>query len=148
MAALAVLIRPSGYFNAKARKLKAMAQFIGDFGDDLDAVFSGDTATLRRTLLAVHGVGPETADSILLYVAARPVFVIDAYTRRILRRLGLAPQSKSYSAFQYLFMESLPHEEALFNEYHALLVRHGKTSCRKAPLCSGCCLREICPSAG
>ena len=146
---LARLIRPSGYYNVKARKLKAFARWLGDgYGDDLDGLFALDLPTLRRELLSVYGVGEETADSIALYAAHKPVFVIDAYTRRIVTRLGLAPVRDSYEAFQSLFMDHLPHEEAMFNEYHALLVCHGKAVCRKAPVCGECCLASICAFPG
>lgn len=141
---LARLIRPSGYYNAKAQKLKALAQFLEAFDDDLARLFSLETGELRRRLLSVHGIGEETADSIILYAAAKPTFVVDAYTRRILERLGLGPASTSYAAFQAFFQASLPQEAQLFNEYHALLVRHGKEACRKLPRCPVCCLRDIC----
>jgi len=93
----------------------------------------------------VHGIGPETADSILLYAAGRPVFVIDSYTRRILARLGFAPAKNTYEDSQRLFMRSMRHDARLFNEYHALLVRLGKTACRRQPLCQECPLFDICP---
>jgi endonuclease-3 related protein len=142
---MAAIIRPSGYHNAKAKKLKSMVEFmLTECGDDLGRLFSQDTEGLRRKLLGVHGVGPETADSILLYAGGQPVFVIDAYTRRILARLGLAPKSESYEAYRRLFMSNLPADAALFNEYHALLVRHGKDFCRKSPACRGCCLNDMC----
>lgn len=142
---LARLIYPSGYYNVKARKLKAFARWLGEYcGDDLDRLFALDLPTLRRELLGVYGVGQETADSIALYAARKPVFVIDAYTRRIVARLGLSPARNTYEAFQSLFMERLPHEEGIFNEYHALLVCHGKTVCRKSPACRDCCLVPIC----
>lgn len=145
---LAALIRPSGYYNAKALKLKAFVQRLREgYGGDLDRLFLLDTAALRRELLSIHGVGQETADSIMLYAARRPIFVIDAYTRRIVSRLGLAPSADSYAAFQALFSANLPADEGLFNEYHALLVRHGKQACRKVPRCSGCCLSQICPAS-
>ena len=141
---LATLIRSSGYYNAKAAKLKAFVKRLNqEHGGSLDRLFALDTASLRQELLSIHGIGPETADSILLYAAHRPVFVIDAYTNRIIGRLGLAPASDSYEAFQRLFMENLPHDEGMFNEYHALLVRHGKDVCRKKPRCEGCCLGEL-----
>jgi endonuclease-3 related protein len=144
---LARLIRPSGYYNVKARKIRAFVDWLADeYGGDLDALFALDSAELRNELLSVHGVGEETADSIILYGAHQPIFVIDAYTRRIITRLGLAPQPETYAAFQALFMGNLPHDEALFNEYHALLVQHGKTVCRKNPLCADCCLSHLCPS--
>lgn len=141
---LAKLIRPSGYYNAKALKLKSLVEYLGaEYQDSLDGLFSLDVPRLRSELLAIHGIGPETADSIILYAARKPVFVIDAYTRRILGRLGLGPPRSDYAALQKLFMENLPNEEKLFNEYHALLVRHGKEVCRRAPLCHQCCLTNL-----
>ena len=143
---LATLIRPCGYYNAKAMKLRAFVERLGSRHDDnLDQLFALESVDLRQELLSIHGIGEETADSIILYAAKKPVFVIDAYTRRIMGRLGLAPESDSYSAFQRLFAENLPHEEGLFNEYHALLVRHAKEVCRKSPRCPLCCLSSICP---
>lgn len=142
---LATLIRPCGYFNAKARKLKALAEWLDQaFSDDLVKMSATSLRELRLQLLAVHGVGEETADSIILYAANKPIFVIDAYTRRIIDRIGLAPNSNSYSGYQSLFMENLPHRTALFNEYHALLVHHGKKACRQQPLYPECCLKDIC----
>jgi endonuclease-3 related protein len=145
-AELATLIRPSGYFNAKARKLKAfVAQLHEHFGGDLEHMLAAPAEDLRPLLLATHGIGPETADSILLYAAARPVFVIDSYTRRTFSRLGIAPEADTYSAWQQLFMQTLPLDAQLFNEYHALIVHHGKDACRKEPLCRRCPLAVICP---
>jgi endonuclease-3 related protein len=147
LAELASLIRPCGYYNAKAVKLKSLAHWLGEFcGDDLNRLFANDAATLHAQLLSIHGIGPETADSILLYAAGKPVFVIDAYTRRILGRLGLAPAGMSYAACQALFMDSLPADSQLFNEYHALLVFLAKNVCRRRPRCHECCLADICPS--
>lgn len=99
---------------------------------------------MRLQILDVYGIGPEMADPILLYAGNKPVFVIDAYTRRIISRLGLAPEKDTYDAYQKLFMERLPLSLELFNEYHALLVRHGKSVRRKPPVYGNCCLREIC----
>ena len=142
---LAQLIHPSGYYNAKALKLKAFADRLhSKYNSDLEGLFTLDTTTLRPELLSIYGIGEETADSIILYAARRPIFVIDAYTRRIVSRLGLAPEKDRYRAFQALFTENLPHDEGLFNEYHALLVRHGKEVCRKIPRCTPCCLRSLC----
>ena len=142
---LAKLIYPAGYYNAKALKLQALVNWLGaSYGDNLCQVFALNTETLHTQLLAVHGIGPETADSILLYAANKPVFVIDTYTRRIISRLGLAPENDSYDACQALFTSNLPQNTQLFNEYHALLVRHGKEACRKQPVCGGCCLFDIC----
>ena len=144
---LASLIYPSGYYNAKALKVKAFVERLGEgYDDSLERLFSLEVGCLRQELLSIHGIGEETADSIILYAAEKPVFVIDAYTRRIMRRLGLGPKGDSYAAFQALFMDNLPHDEQMFNDYHALLVRHGKTVCRRAPLCAGCCLSTMCPS--
>lgn len=143
---LARLVYPSGYYNAKALKLKSFVEYLGSaHQDSLERLFSLDVQLLQSELLAVHGIGPETADSIILYAAGQPVFVIDAYTRRILLRLGLAPPDSDYADLQRLFMENLPPEESLFNEYHALLVRHGKEVCRKTPRCDSCCLADLCP---
>ncbi len=142
---IARLIRPSGYYNAKARKLQSLAQWIGDIYDDnIERLCTVPTSELRQQLLSVYGVGKETADSILLYVANKPVFVIDTYTRRITGRIGLVPDGNSYAAYQSLFMNNLPCDVPLFNEYHALLVCHGKNTCRKNPLCHNCCLLIMC----
>lgn len=142
---LAQIIRPCGYYNSKAQKLKSLAYWLGDtYADDLDRLFTGDTGSLRESLLAVRGIGQETADSILLYAAGKPVFVIDAYTRRIVSRLGVAVEKDSYISYQRLFMAHLPADAEMFNEYHALLVQLGKDTCRKKPLCQRCCLRTLC----
>jgi endonuclease III related protein len=145
-AELARLIRPSGYYNAKARKLK---EFVGlldrEYGGDLEGLLASPTHELREALLGTHGIGPETADSILLYAAGRPVFVIDAYTRRIFSRLGFVSERDAYDGWQRLFAQSLPFDVRLFNEYHALIVRHGKDACRKHPACRECPLSSICP---
>lgn len=142
---LAELVHPCGYYNAKALKLKAFVYWLGNhYDDDLDSLFALDTGDLRQQLLSVHGVGRETADSIILYAAEKPIFVIDAYTRRILSRLGLAPDKESYAAYQAFFMDNLPPDAKLYNEYHALLVCLGKNVCRRRPLCAECCLSDVC----
>jgi len=142
---LAALVRPSGYYNAKARKLKALVQWLEECcHDDLTRLFAGSAEELRPQLLAVYGIGEETADSILLYAAGKPVFVIDAYTRRVIDRLGFSPDDRSYAAYQALFMDNLPADVGLFNEYHALFVYLGKNVCRRRPLCPQCCLRNVC----
>jgi len=97
-------------------------------------------------LLRVRGIGPETADSILLYALGHPYFVVDAYTRRLFRRLGCGPRGNSYHEWQRFFMEALPPDAGLFNEYHALIVRHGKERCRARPRCPGCPLLDLCPT--
>jgi endonuclease-3 related protein len=140
-AELARLIYPSGYYNVKARKLKALAEWLGEkYNDSLEKLFAQDTGEIRKQLLDVYGIGEETADSIILYAGDKPVFVIDAYTRRITERLGLMPSTRSYTVYQQLFTNSLPADAAIFNEYHALLVRLAKETCRKKPLCTLCCL--------
>jgi endonuclease III related protein len=146
---LAELIRSSGYYNAKAVKLKALARWFGEaFEDNLTKMFAREPSSLRKELLGVHGVGEETADSILLYAGNQPLFVIDAYTRRIIDRLGLKPAGGKYLDYQRLFEDNLPHEAALFNEYHALIVALGKNICKKTkPQCQQCPLSELCLSS-
>ena len=142
---IATLIRPCGYYNAKALKLKSLASWLGQHhSDDLNKLFANNANDIRRELLAIHGIGQETADSIILYAANKPIFVIDAYTRRIINRIGLAPTGDSYSAYQTFFMDNLPTDTRLFNEYHALLVRLAKEVCHKHPLCLQCCLNNFC----
>ncbi|MDD5038327.1 MAG: endonuclease [Dehalococcoidales bacterium] len=142
---IAALVHPCGYYNVKALKLKSLACWLGEYcGDNLDKLFASSIGKLRQQLLSVYGIGEETADSIILYAANKPIFVIDAYTRRIISRLGLTPDGNSYAAYQALFMENLPADVRLFNEYHALLVCLGKRVCRGRPLCQQCCLKNIC----
>jgi endonuclease-3 related protein len=138
---VARLIHSCGYYNAKAQKLQAFAHWLGEqYHDSLDKLFAGNINHLRQQLLAIYGIGEETADSIILYAAHKPTFVIDAYTRRIIGRLGLAPDGNNYNAYQTLFMANLPADTRLFNEYHALLVRLAKNVCQPRPLCQQCCL--------
>jgi endonuclease-3 related protein len=145
---LAQLVRPSGYYHAKTRKVRAFMNLVGEYDGDLDRLLALDMPALRPILLATHGIGPETADAIILYAAGQPIFVIDAYTRRIVSRLGLCPPAGRYEDLQTVFMANLPHDAALFNEYHALLVRLGKTICTKSePRCGECPLSSGCPTA-
>ncbi|MFC2002636.1 endonuclease III domain-containing protein [Chloroflexota bacterium] len=145
LSGLAEIVHPSGYYNAKAKKLKSLAHWLGEhYDDNLGQLFASDIDHLRQQLLSVHGIGPETADSIILYAANKPIFVVDAYTRRIVNRIGLVPVGNSYGAYQALFMDNLPTDARLFNEYHALLVRLAKDVCRSCPLCLQCCLSSIC----
>ncbi len=147
LAKLARLVHPCGYYNAKALKLRSLAHWLGEYYDDnLNKLFANNIDYLRQQLLSIHGIGQETADSIILYAANKPIFVIDAYTRRIINRLGLAPDSNSYAAYQAFFMNNLPADASLFNEYHALLVRLAKNVCRSHPLCQQCCLNNNCHS--
>ncbi len=143
--ALAELIRPSGYYNAKARKLKAIASFISErSGPDLDGLFCRPLHEIRKDLLGVYGVGPETADSILLYAGGLPSFVVDAYTRRIFERLGILSPELSYEEVRGFFMEHLPTSSELFNEYHALIVTFGKEVCTsRNPKCDLCPVRPL-----
>ena len=138
---LADVIRPAGYFRVKTKRLKAFLQFLyQEYQDDLNALFAEDLWVLRKRLLSVHGIGEETADSILLYAAGKPVFVVDAYTRRIMQRHRFISGKARYADIQTLFMTGLPRSVPLFNQYHALLVNTGKQFCRKQnPRC------EICP---
>jgi endonuclease-3 related protein len=141
---LASLIKPAGYFNVKAKRLKAFISFLrNEYHGSLKSMKKDEMQTLRVRLLQVHGVGPETADSILLYALEKPVFVIDAYTKRILSRHILMEYDKSYEEFQKIFHSSLKKDVKLFNEYHALFVRLGKTYCRKKPICKGCPIEGI-----
>jgi len=141
---LAELIRPAGFFRQKTRRLRALLQLIGQYGS-VEGLLSLPAGELRRQLLSVPGVGPETADSILLYAAGYPVFVVDAYTKRILHRLGLLSGEKAgYEEVQELFESNLPRDPKLYGEYHALLVRHAKEHCRARPRCPGCPLAPVC----
>jgi endonuclease-3 related protein len=145
---LARLIHACGYYNVKARKLKAFAEWFGErYNDSLERLFAQDTNALRTQLLDIYGIGEETADSILLYAGNKPIFVIDAYTRRIMGRMRISPHRDSYAAWQGLFMANLPANITLFNEYHALLVRLAKEVCRTRPLCRQCCLKPTAKNA-
>ncbi len=137
---LAEYIRPSGYYNIKAGRLQNLLQLInGKYGGDLEGFLARPLPDLRRELLSVNGIGPETADSIILYAAEQPIFVVDAYTHRILCRHDIVPEDYGYTEVQELFMDNLPEDVSLFNEFHALLVRLGKEFCRKSrPACKGC----------
>jgi endonuclease-3 related protein len=142
---LALLIRPAGYFNIKAKRLKNFLKFYHDnYGAKVKNMRGVDSHILRNELLCVNGVGQETADSILLYALHKPVFVVDAYTKRICFRHGLIPEDASYQDAQKLFMQNLKNDVQLFNEYHALLVRIGKDFCRKSkPRCGICPLKDL-----
>lgn len=145
---LAQLIRPSGYYNVKARRLQEFTLFLRDrHHGSLERLFAAPWQTVRSQLLAISGIGPETADSILLYAGGQPSFVVDAYTRRIFSRLGLVPDDIAYEPLRHRFMTGLPEDTALFNEYHALIVQHGKETCRPTPRCPDCCLAALCNTA-
>lgn len=145
---LARLIRPAGYYNAKARKIKAFVAHLHDrYNYDLAALLSQEIQILRNELLSIHGIGPETADSIILYAAGQPIFVVDAYTRRLFSRLNLVSNNVDYSELQTTLQDNLPNEASLFQEYHALIVQHGKSICRRKPLCTLCPLLSMCAFA-
>ena len=143
---LATWLKPSGYFNVKAKRLKAMCKWLIAQGG-MRKLARLPTPELRAQLLAVNGIGPETADDILLYAFDRPVFVVDAYTRRLFSRLNISNGAEDYETLRRQFEESLPPDVPLFNEYHALIVTHGKHICRTKPLCDRCCLAVRCPLA-
>ncbi len=143
---LADALRPAGYYNVKARRLQALCRWVVDQGG-MGALHGMETRPLRAGLLNVHGVGPETADDIVLYAFGRPVFVIDAYTRRLFARLGFVRNQESYEGLRARFERALPRDPVLYNEYHALIVEHAKTTCRTRPLCQNCILRPRCAAA-
>ena len=143
---LAGWLRPSGYFNVKAKRLKNYCHWYVQQGA-YPALSAWSTVDLRAGLLSVNGVGPETADDILLYAFERPVFVIDAYTRRLFKRLGLIEGDEPYEELRRFFEKGLKTATAripLFNEYHALIVMHAKHFCKTRPDCAGCCLATQC----
>ncbi len=142
---LAVFIRPSGYFNVKARRLKNLLQMIEErYQGELDLLFEDEMMNGRANLLSVQGIGPETTDSILLYGGNHPIFVVDAYTHRVFSRHQLVADESEYDSIQETFMSALPSDSKLFNEYHALIVRVGKEYCKKnSPLCDNCPLKGV-----
>lgn len=144
---LAELLRPAGHFRIKSQRLKnLLALIVGELGGDITALAACGLDTARERLLAVKGVGPETADSILLYGLGLPSFVVDAYTARICSRHALAPEEAGYDELRELFMDALPAEVGLFNEFHALLVRVGNAYCRpRTPKCDACPLERFLP---
>ena len=142
---LAQWLKPSGYFNIKARRLRNLCEWYVAHGA-YAKLKNWSTAQLRHGLLSVSGVGPETADDILLYAFERPVFVIDAYTRRMFSRLGMVSGDESYEELRALFEKKLAKDPQLYAEYHALIVSHGKDVCKKKPLCTQCVLKKRCPT--
>lgn len=144
---LTALIRPSGFYNQKAPRLKALTRWYARYGWDIDKARAADGAMLRAELLAVSGIGNETADSILLYALEKPYFVIDKYTRRLLERLGFDPPP-GYDALAAFFTARLERDVALYNQYHALIVEHSKRHCKAAPQCAGCPLAQGCERRG
>jgi endonuclease-3 related protein len=142
---LALALRPSGYFNLKTERLRQLCSWFVEAGG-FAALDCWDTPQLRAALLTVKGIGPETADDILLYAFERPVFVIDAYTRRLFTRLGMLDGRPGYEDLRAAFERSLPADVQRYQQYHALIVEHAKRGCRPRPLCDRCVLRSRCPS--
>lgn len=136
------LLRPSGYYKMKTKKVRAYVDHI--MKRPMQVMFKQDVPKLREELLSIYGVGPETADSIILYAAEKPSFVVDTYTYRLFSRLGWIEGNFHYERLRALFMDNLSHEVDLFNEYHALIVRHGARVCKKTPLCDSCNLQSDC----
>lgn len=143
---LTAAVRPAGFYTQKPQRLRTLARFVMAKGG-LDAMLASgqETVDLRKELLTLKGVGPETADAILLYGSKRAVFVADAYAVRLCARWGLVEPTASYGEVQALFMDNLPHDAALFNEYHALIVSHAKALCKPRPLCESCPLNLMLP---
>lgn len=144
---LASLVRPSGYFNIKAKRLRNFCEWYISSGE-YDVLKRKQTAVLRELLLSVNGIGPETADDILLYAFNRKVFVVDAYTKRIFSRIGAVSAEIDYESLRGVFEKQLESESVkLFNNFHAMIVLHGKDVCKARPLCHDCCFRQACKSA-
>lgn len=149
-AELAELIRPAGYYQVKAKRLQNLLRFVVEnFNGSLDAMFRTSLPTLRELLLAINGIGPETADAILLYAGGLPTFVVDTYAHRILARHGWIDYDSDYHTIKDFFESNLPADAPHYNEYHALLVRIGKEFCkRSAPQCEACPLQPMLPASG
>jgi len=133
-------IKPSGYYTQKAHRLKALAEFVSQFENEKSFLKGVD----RKDLLLLHGIGPETADSILLYAAGKKFFVVDAYTRRVFTRFGLIREKWEYDKTRLFFEKNLPKDAQVYKEFHALIVRLAKENCKKVPVCQGCPLNGEC----
>jgi endonuclease-3 related protein len=146
---LAELIRPAGYYRLKTKRLRSLLEFVVDeYGGSLDALRSADMHQLREALLGVHGIGPETADSILLYALEQPALVVDTYTHRVFARHGWIDYDADYHRLQEHLTSELPVDVALYNELHALMVNVGHHFCRRRPKCDKCPLLELLPEGG
>ena len=142
---LAIIIRPSGYYNVKAARLKAFANHIYDsYGDDFESYLRRPIDVLRKELLSVKGIGKETADAIILYAGNKAIFIIDEYTKRLFSRIGQGPANKIYDHWQTFFHINVPRITEVYNEYHALIAEHCKTSCNSKPKCDTCFLSGEC----
>jgi len=143
------LLRPAGYFRQKTKRLRGLLQFVvQEYDSSIDAMCAADTQQLREQLLALHGIGPETADSILLYALEMPAMVVDTYTHRIFARHGWIGYDTDYHQLQQHLVDELPAEVAIYNEMHALLVNVGHHHCRKTPRCEQCPLQKLLPETG
>jgi len=141
---LAELIHPSGYYNIKAKRIKSLLIFLENTGG-FQKLRKMDLQTARNSLLSINGIGPETADDILLYGLNLPVFVIDSYTRRILERIDLIEGNESYEQLRSMLESALPKEANIYKKYHSVFVEHAKQVCKKKPICEACCLKLDCP---
>jgi endonuclease-3 related protein len=141
--ALALKIRPSGYHNQKAKKLKNLAAWLKEYNYDLEVIKKTEKQALREALLSIKGVGPETADDMLVYVFDKTSFVIDTYSRRLFSRIGFEVPIK-YTEFQKLIESQIPRKVEVYNEFHGLIVIHAKEYCKKSPSCEGCPLTKLC----
>ncbi len=141
---LAGIIRPTGYYNQKAKKIKNFMALYRRYKYDFREMSRIEPSCLRKELLSVNGIGPETADSILLYALNVKIFVVDAYTRRIFTRLGILAGKETYHEIQDLIQERFKGNLQEYNEYHALIVAHGKDFCKKKPRCDACCISRLC----
>lgn len=144
---VADLVRPTGHFNVKARKIQEFCRvLVEEHGGSIDQLLSGDAEAVRTRLLGIWGVGPETADAMTLYAARLPTFVVDAYAYRLAERMELAPGARQYEPYRQAFLAAIGPDVARLNEWHALIVRHGQQICRRTnPLCDACPLLEDCP---
>lgn len=142
------LIQPSGFYKQKAERLKKFCEYLDRYyASDLNKFFDRNTDEIRKELLSLNGIGNETADSVLLYAGEKPIFVIDAYTKRMCERTGLTKAEK-YEELQSFFEKNLPQNIELYKEFHALIVELGKNFCRKKPGCDGCPLKNMCKNHG
>ncbi|MCK5547697.1 MAG: endonuclease III domain-containing protein [Thermoplasmata archaeon] len=142
------MVRPSGFYNVKAERIRNLSRYLRDNHGGLDEFFAQDLSDMRRELLDLAGIGKETADSIILYAADKPMIVVDAYTKRLCQRLPFPVKTLSYDHIQSYFQDSLPPNVSLYKEFHALIVIHGKERCRTKPLCTDCPLARLCRYPG
>lgn len=144
---IAQCIVPSGYYNQKTKKIKNFLSWFKEYQFLFESLVDMKTDTIREELLSINGIGPETADSIILYGLRRKVFVVDAYSKRIFSRLGIININQGYEEVRNIFQKGTSGGTVKYNEYHALIVVHGKDVCKNKPLCGTCCLSSICPSS-